>query len=74
MASGTLQHVRHEVLHLGRVLGGGMDGDVAILARDGERDLAFEIEVLLPADAEALRDAVRRARRCAFAASPRLKA
>ena len=40
------------MLHLGRVLGGGSDGDIAILARYGNRDLAFQIEMLLPARAK----------------------
>ena len=47
-----VQHLRDEVLHLARMLGRGMDQHVAVLARDGERHLAFEIEMLLPADAQ----------------------
>ena len=43
---------RADMLHLGRMLGRGMDRDVAVLAWQREGDLAFEIEMLLPADAE----------------------
>ena len=50
--SGTFEHVGDEVLHLARMLGRGMDQHVAVLAGDGERHLAFEIEMLLPADAQ----------------------
>ena len=55
-----VEHVGDEVLHLARMLGRGMDEHVAVLARNGERDLAFEIEMLLPADAQRAGDAVRR--------------
>ena len=48
----TTQHACCNMLHLGRVLGGGSDGDIAILARYGNRDLAFQIEMLLPARAK----------------------
>ncbi len=51
-----------DVLHLARVLRRGMDDHVAVLAGDGERDLAFEVEVLLAADAELAGDLLRRAR------------
>jgi hypothetical protein len=54
-----MQHVRHEVLHLGRMLGRAMDGDGAMLLRHGHAHLAFKIEMLLPADTEALFDAMR---------------
>ena len=50
-----------DVLHLARVLGRGVDDHVAVLAGDGERDLAFEIEMLLSADAEFAGDLLRRA-------------
>ena len=43
------EDVRHPVLHLGRVLGGGVDGDVPVLAGDRQGDLGFEIEMVLPA-------------------------
>ena len=44
------QHLGDIVLHLGGMLGRGPDMDVAVLARRGERDLAFEIEMVLAAD------------------------
>ena len=50
-ASGTPSTCGDDVLHLARMLGRGMDQHV-VLARNGERDLAFEIEMLLPADAQ----------------------
>ena len=40
----------HLMLDLGRVLGGGMDDHVAIILRQGEGGLTFEVEMLLPAD------------------------
>ena len=49
-SSGTPSTCGHDVLHLARVLGRGMDGDVAILARHGQGDLALEVEMLLAAD------------------------
>ena len=42
------------------MLGRGMHQQVAVLARQGEGDLAFEIEMLLPADAERGGELVRR--------------
>ena len=56
--------------HFGRVLGRALDVHVAVLARHGERDLAFEIEMVLAAEAHAA------GRRCgapasAASASPR---
>ena len=44
------------------MLGRGMDQHVAVLAGDGERDLAFEVEMLLAADPELAGDLPRRAR------------
>ena len=49
---GLAQHAGDQMLDLGRVLGRGPDVDVAILARRGQRDLAFEVEVILAADRE----------------------
>ena len=46
------QHLGADMLDLGRMLGRGMHQKIAVLARQGEGDLAFEIEMLLPADAE----------------------
>jgi hypothetical protein len=57
-----VEHPRHDVLHLARVLGRGIDVEVAVLARDRERDLALEVEVLLAADAKRAAEPVRRRR------------
>ena len=53
--------MRDDVLHLARVLGGGMDEHVAVLAGHGEGDLPFQVEVLLAAQAELADQALRRA-------------
>ena len=50
---GHAEDVRDHVLHLARVLGRGVDGDVVVLAGDGEGDHALEVEVVLAADAHA---------------------
>ncbi len=44
------EHLRHHVLHLARVLGRGHHQHVLILAGNGERDLALEVEMILTAD------------------------
>ena len=56
---GQAEHLGDGVLDLGRVLGGGMDQHVAVLAGDGVGDLAFEVEMVLPADMQRAGDAVR---------------
>jgi hypothetical protein len=55
---GAFQHSRHAMLDLGRVLGGTIDGHGAAFMRNGERDLALEVEVLLAADRQATVEAV----------------
>ncbi len=61
---GQPEHVRHDVLQLARMLGRGVDQHV-VLAGNGERHLALEIEVLLPADAQCAGEAARACReRC----------
>ena len=50
------------VLDLGRVLGRGMDDHIAIVLREDEGGLAFQIEMLLPAHLEPPLKAVRRGR------------
>ena len=45
------EHAGDEVLHLGRMLGGGVDPHLVVLAGDGESRLSLEIEVFLAADA-----------------------
>ena len=47
---GHAQHDRDHVLDLARVLGRGVDRDLVVLARDRQRDLALEVEVVLAAD------------------------
>ena len=54
------KRVRDAVLHLGRVLGGGIDQHVGVFPRHGERDLAFEVEMILPAAGRLAGDPVRR--------------
>ena len=54
------EHMRDAVLNLGRMLGGREDMDIAAFARGRKRDLAFEIEVILPATAEFAREPMRR--------------
>ncbi len=44
--------MRHQVLHLARMLGRAVHEHAAVFARHGIRDLAFEIELLLAADLE----------------------
>ena len=68
------EHAGDDMLHLGRMLRRGIDVDVAVLARDREGDLALEIEMLLPADAELARERMRRRARWRRTASPRPKA
>ncbi len=52
------EQVGDEVLAFARMLGGGEDMDLSGLARDRHRDLAFEVEMLLPADFERAGQAV----------------
>ncbi len=56
---GQAQHVRHDVLGLGRVLGAGLDEDLAALVDQGQRGLGLQVEVLLPADLEFAAEPVR---------------
>ena len=46
------EHMRDAVLHFGRMLGRREDMEVAAFAGRRDRDLAFEIEVILPAAVE----------------------
>ena len=57
---GNAERMRHHVLHLARMLGRGIDGDVLVLAGNGKGDLAFEIEMLLAADPHPALQPVRR--------------
>ncbi len=54
------EHARSYMLHLTRMLGRGVDQNRAVLARDSERDLAFQIKMLLPADVKLSARAQRR--------------
>ena len=54
------QQMRDPVLHLGRVLGRAHDVHVAAVAGSGERDLAFEIEMILAAAAQLAGEPMRR--------------
>ena len=67
------QDLGAHVLDLGGMLGRGMHQKVAVLAGQGEGDLAFEIEMLLAADAERGTQPVRRGlqRRIGIAAQDR---
>ena len=56
------QHHRHHALQQGGVLRRGMDQHFASFARHGEGGLAFEIEMLLPANAQHARELVGRLR------------
>jgi hypothetical protein len=69
IGGGHAQQMRHQMLHLAGVLG-GEDMHLPILARHGLRDLAFKVEMLLPAISK--RPARRRGAACSAAcASPR---
>ena len=59
---GDPERVRDHVLHLARMLRRRVDVHAAVLARHRERDLAFEVEVVLPAAAHRAAQPVRRAR------------
>ena len=41
--------MRHEMLYLGRVLGGGVDQHGAVLPGERNGDLPFQVEVVLAA-------------------------
>ena len=60
---GNGEHLGDAMLHLGRMLGRAMDEHAAAFARDGERHLALEVEMLLAADGEPALQAARGARR-----------
>ena len=66
------QHVRDDVLGLGRVLGAGLDEDLAVLVDQRQRGVGLQVEVLLPAEFEFAAEPVRAAAASAASASPRL--
>ena len=70
---GHAEHAGHDMLRLGRVLGRDIHVHLDAFAGHGERGLALEIEMLLPADAELPFEAVRRgAQRALDVAAPEL--
>ena len=58
---GQAEHVRHDVLGLGRVLRAGLHEDLAVLVDQRQRGLGLQVEVLLAADFELAAEPVRRA-------------
>ena len=54
------EHVRHDVLGLGRVLRAGLDEDLPVLVDQRQRGLGLQVEVLLAADLELAAEPVRR--------------
>ena len=66
------ERVRDHVLHLARMLRRRVDVHAAVLARDRQRDLAFEVEVVLAAGAHGAAQAMRRRAPARAAASPRV--
>ena len=57
---GNAENPRHNVLNFGRVLRRGMNQHFRIFARNGERNLPFEIKMLLTANPEHILQTVRR--------------
>ena len=56
------QHVRHDVLRLGRMLRRGLDEDLPVLVDAGQRRVGLQIEMLLPGELELAFEDVRAAR------------
>ena len=67
---GEAERVGDQVLHLARVLRRAVDQHVAVFLRHGERDMAFQIELVLAADIDAALEAVLRAFQSAVAPPP----
>ena len=59
LMGGQAQHVGHDVLGLGRVLGAGLDEDLPVLVHQGQRGLGLQVEVLLAADLQLAGETVR---------------
>jgi hypothetical protein len=64
------QRMRHPVLGLARVLGAGIHQPLVLLLRQHIGDLAFQVEVLLPADLELAAEPVRGARQPRLRVAP----
>ena len=60
LVSGQAEHVRHDVLGLGRVLRAGLHEDLAVLVDQRQRGVGLQVEVLLAADLELAAEPVRR--------------
>ena len=56
---GNAKRMRHHVLDFARMLCRGVDRDVMVFARHGQGDLAFEVEMVLPAEVHPALDALR---------------
>ena len=61
LVGGHAEHVRHDVLGLGGVLGAALHEHLPVLVDLGQGALGLEVEVLLPADLELAAEDVRRA-------------
>ena len=59
LVRGQAEHVRHDVLGLGRVLRAGLDEDLAVLVDQRQRGVGLQVEVLLAADLELAAEPVR---------------
>ena len=53
------EHVRDDLLRLGRVLGAGLDEDLARLVDERQRGVGLQVEVLLPGELELALEDVR---------------
>ena len=60
MVRAQVQRARHQVLHLARVLGRAVHLHAVVFLRNRVADLAFEVELLLPADVPCAVQAMRR--------------
>ena len=68
---GNAQDMADHVLHFARMLGGRPDGDVVVLAGNGHGDMAFEVEMFLPADPHPAGEAARRKLQFGLSIAPR---
>ena len=64
------QDMRDDVLRFGRVLGAGLDEDLAVLVDQRQRGIRLQIEVLLPTQFELAAEPVRRALQGAVRVTP----
>ena len=66
----AIEHMRDQMLHFAGMLGGTDHMDLPVFTRQGQRDLPFKIEVILPAHGEAARQALRRIGQCGIGIAP----